>query len=88
MFCLLLLLCLLVSLGSRVGPNIFGLIFMESVVLSICSASCVLYSAWSGVKKVYVVLCGLIMRLFVYVHVGMTECLFLLCLYGCVLMLW
>ena len=38
--------CLLyVSLGSRVSPIIFWMMFMGSVMLSICSASCVLYSA-------------------------------------------
>ena len=41
---------LYVSLGSRVSPSIFGLMFMGSVMLSICSSSCVLYSAGSGVK--------------------------------------
>ena len=42
--------CLLyVRLGSRVSPSIFGLIFMGSVLLSICS--CVLYYDKSGVKK-------------------------------------
>ena len=56
-----------VSLGSRVSPSIFGLMFMGSVMLSICS--CVLYSAGSGVKRVHVVLSGLRMRLFVRVHV-------------------
>ena len=62
--------CLLyVSLGSRVSPSIFGLMFMGSVMLSICSSSCVLYSAGSGVKRVHVVLSGLRMRLFVRVHV-------------------
>ena len=35
--------CLLyVSLGLRVSPSIFGLMFMGSVMLSICSSSCVL----------------------------------------------
>ena len=38
--------CLLyVSLESRVSPSILGL------MLSICSSSCVLYSARSGVKS-------------------------------------
>ena len=42
--------CLLyVSLGSRVSPSIFGMMFMRIVMLSICSSSCVLYSAGSGV---------------------------------------
>ena len=40
----------------------FGLMFMGSVVLFICSASCVLYSAGCGVKRVHVVLSGLRMR--------------------------
>ena len=62
--------CLLyVSLGSRVSPSIFGLMFMGSVMLSICSSSCVLYSAGSGVKRVHVVMFVLRMRLFVCVHV-------------------
>ena len=61
--------CLLyVSLGSRVSPSIFWLMFKESL-MSICSSSCVLYSAWSGVKRVHVLLSGLRMRLFVRVHV-------------------
>ena len=51
-----------VSLGSRVSPSILGLMFMGSVILSICSSSCVLYSAGCGVKRVHVVLR---MRLFV-----------------------
>ena len=53
------------SLGSKVSPGIFGLMFMGSVMLSICNSSCVLYSAGSGVKRVHVVLSGLRMRLFV-----------------------
>ena len=56
--------CLLyVSLGSRVSPSILGSMFMGSVMLYICSSSCVLYSAGSGVKRVHVVLFGLRMRL-------------------------
>ena len=38
-------------------------------MLYICSSSCVLYSAGSGVKKVHVVMSELRMRLFVRVHV-------------------
>ena len=56
---------LYVSLGSRVSPSIFGLMFMGSMMLSICSSSCVLYSAGSDVKRVHVVLSGLRMKLFV-----------------------
>ena len=53
------------SLGSGVSPSIFGLMFMGSVILSICSSSCVLYSDGSGVKIVHAVLSGLRMRWFV-----------------------
>ena len=62
------------NMGSRVSLGIFGLMFMESVLLSSCSSSCVLYSAGSGVKRVHVVLSGLRMRLFesmYVVHLGM-----------------
>ena len=52
-------------LGSAVSPSIFGLMFMGSVMLFICSSTCVLHSAGSGVKRVYVVLSGVRMRLFV-----------------------
>ena len=76
--------------GLRVGPNMFGLMLMGSVMLSIC-ARCVLYSAVSGVKRVDVGLSELRMRFFcvsVYVFpVGMIECLLLLCLCRCMLML-
>ena len=54
-----------VSLGSRVSPSIFGLMFIGSMMLSLCSSNCVMYSAGSGVKRVHVVLSGLSMRLFV-----------------------
>ena len=45
-----------VSLGSRISPSIFELMFTGSVMLSICSSSCVLFSAGYGVKRVHVVL--------------------------------
>ena len=65
-FVVVISMCLLyVSLGSRVSPGSFGLMFMGCVMLSICNTSCVLYSAGSGVKRVHVVLSGLRMRLFV-----------------------
>ena len=52
-FLVVISMCLLyVSLGSRVSPSIFGSMFMGSVMLSICSSSCVLYSAGSGVKSI------------------------------------
>ena len=83
-FVVVIYMCLLyASLGSRVSPSIFGLMFMGSVMLSICSSSCVLYSAVSGVKRLHVVLSGLRMRclsesMYVF-HVGMIGCLLLLC---------
>ena len=65
-FVVVISMCLLyVSLALRVSPSIFGLMFMGSVMLSICSSSIVLYSAGSGVKRVHVVLSWLRMRLFV-----------------------
>ena len=57
------------SLESRVSPSISGLMFMGSVMLSIGSSICVLYSNVAGMKRVHVVLSGLGMRLFVCVHV-------------------
>ena len=60
----------MLSLASRVSPSSFWLMFMMgSVMLSMCSSSCVLYSGGSGVTRVPVVLSGLRMRLFVRVHV-------------------
>ena len=92
-FVVVISMCLLyVSLGSRVSPSILGLMLMGSVMLSICSSSCVLYSAGSGLKRVHVVLSGLMMRLFGWIHVCSLcryACMFsLLCLCRCVLMLW
>ena len=39
----------LVNFGSSMRPKIFGSLFVDSVVLLICGASVVLYSASSGV---------------------------------------
>ena len=65
-FVVVISMCLLyASLGSRVSPSMFGLMFMGSVMLSIYSSSCVLYSAGSVVKRVHVVLSGLMRNLFV-----------------------
>ena len=69
-FVVVISMCLLyVSLGSRVSPSIFGLMFMVSVMLSLCSSNCMLYFSGSGVKRVHVVLSVLRIRLFVRVHV-------------------
>ena len=62
-FVVVLSICLLyVSYESRASPSMFGLMFMGSVVLFICSACCVLYSAGYGVKIVGTCLSGLKMR--------------------------
>ena len=72
-FVVVIYMCLLyVSLGSRVSLSIFGLMFMERVMLFICSSSCVLYSAGSDVKRVHVVLSRLRMGLFVRVENGVV----------------
>ena len=65
-FLVVIYMCLLyVSLGSIGSPSIFGLMFMGSVMLYICSSCCVLYSTGSGVKRVHIVPSELRMRLFV-----------------------
>ena len=46
---------LYVSLRTKVSPSIFWLMFMGSVMLSICISSFVLYSSGAGVKRVHVV---------------------------------
>ena len=65
----MLIMCVVCELGSSVIHSILWFMFMGSVVLFICSASCVLYSTGSGVKKVHFVLSGLRTRLSVCVHV-------------------
>ena len=65
-FVVVISMCLLyVTLGSRVSPSIFWVDIHGECDVVICSSSCVLYSAGSGVKRVHVVLFGLRMRLFV-----------------------
>ena len=68
-FVIVICMCLwYVSLGSRVSPSIFGLMFIGSVMY-ICSSGCVMYSVGSGVKRVHVVLSRLRMMRFVRLHV-------------------
>ena len=58
--------CLLhVIRGSRVSLSILGPMFTGSVMLSICSSSCVLHSAGPGAKRVHAISPGL--RLYVRV---------------------
>ena len=52
----------------RVSPSIFGLMYMGNVMLSICSSSCVLYSAGSGVKRVHVLFFFFLKRRFIEIN--------------------
>ena len=54
-----------VSFGSKVRPRTFECIAMGSTVLFILRSRLLLYSAWSGVNRVQVVLSGFSVRLFV-----------------------
>ena len=72
------LICVLyVSFGSMVIPRTFGYTAMGSAVLFILRLRLLLYSAWSGVKRVQVVLSGFSMRLLCFVRAKT------LCRYGC-----
>ena len=51
------------------NSSIFGVVFLGSVVLFNCNASCVFYYVGSGVKRVHLVLSGLRIRLFSCAHV-------------------
>ena len=82
------------SMGSRVSPIIFGLIFMGSLMLTICSANCVLYSAGSDVKTSYVVeICGMLFVMYgssVFSSILLREvrwvCVMCLCLWLCLVL--
>ena len=69
---------LYVNLGSKVRPRTFGCVAMGSVLLCTLRSRLLVYSAWSGVKRVQVVLSGFCMRLFCFVHAN------LVCRYGCI----
>ena len=47
---------LYVSFGSNVRPRTFGCVAMGSIVLFILRSRLLLYSAWSGVNRLQVVL--------------------------------
>ena len=55
---------LYVSFGSKVRPRTFECVAMGSTFFFICRSRLLVYSAWSGVNRVQVVLSGLSMRLF------------------------
>ena len=57
---------------GQVSPSIIGCVVMGSVVLSIWSPSCVLYSAGCMVRSVQVVLTVLRSRSLSFVHLSMS----------------
>ena len=64
---------LYVSFGSKVRPSTFGCVAMGSALLFIFKYRLFVYSAWSGVNRVQVVLTGFSMRWFCFVK-AQTEC--------------
>ena len=68
---------LYVSFGSKVRPRTFGFAVMGRAMLFTLIYRFLLYSAWSGVNRVQVVLSGFSVRLFCFVQ---TKTL---CMYGC-----
>ena len=59
---------LYVSFGSKVRPRTFGCVAMGSTLLCIFRSRLFVYSEWSGVNRVHVVLSGFSMRLFCFVQ--------------------
>ena len=68
---------LYVRFGTKVRPRTFGCVAMGSAVLFILRSKLLLYSVWSGVNRVQVVLSGFSKRLFYFVQAKT------LCMYGC-----
>ena len=68
---------LYVSFGSTVRLRTFGCVAMGSALLLIVRSRLLVYSAWSGVNSVQVVLSGFSKRLFCFVQAKT------LCRYGC-----
>ena len=74
--------CMLyVSFGSEIRPRTFGCVAMGSAVLFIWMSRLLLYSAWSGLNRVQVVLSGFSVRLLCFVQ---TKTL---CRHGCMYIL-
>ena len=67
------------SFGSKIRARTFGYIVMCSAVWFILRSRLLLYSPWSGVNRVQVVLSGFSVRLFRFVqakfYVGMVVCI-------------
>ena len=68
---------LYVSFGSKVRARTFGCVAIGSALLFIVRSSLLVYSAWSGVNKVQIVLSGCSMKVFCFVQAKT------LCRYGC-----
>ena len=70
---------LYVNFVSKVRPRTFGCVAMGSAVLFILRSRLLLYSAWSGLNRVKVVLSRFSVRLFCFVqakmYVGMVVCI-------------
>ena len=74
----MLCMCVLyVSFESKVRPINFGCVAKGSAVLFSLRSRLLLYSAWSGVNRVQVVLSGFSVRLFCFVQAKTV------CRYGC-----
>ena len=67
-----------VSVVSKVRPRTFGCVAMGSALLCIFRSRLLVYSAWSGVNRVQVVLSGFSIRLFSFVQAKTF------CRYGCI----
>ena len=59
---------LYVSFGFKVRPRTVECVSIGSTVLFILRPKLLLYSAWSGMNRVQVVLCGFSVRLFCFVQ--------------------
>ena len=71
--------CMLyVSFGSKVRPRTFGCVAMGSALFCIFRSRLLVYSAGSGMNRVYVVLSGFSMRLLYFVQAKTF------CRYGCI----
>ena len=70
---------LYVSFVSKVRPRTFECVAMGSALLFIVRSRLLVYSTWSGVNRVQVVLSGFSMRLFCFIqaklYVGMVVCI-------------
>ena len=69
-----------VSFRSKVRPRTFGCVALGSAVLFILRSILLLYSAWSGVNRVHVVLSAFSVILFCFVQATLYVCM-VACIY-------